>query len=318
VVLGGPVTLLLAGDLWRGLRQRRWRSVPGVLGFGAALWIAASWPSRFPQYEPSRRDHVAARKLIDEVAALEGDVIAPSMPFLPVLAGHGLDQPSTQAYHDHGSLEPGELDLFACGVSTDARWAILSTAQTPPLQGLLFHRFLPYRLLAGTPFTRSGYIIRAQQLLVRRVEHERLRPHVVFDFEQGGYQGWSQAGEAFAAGPSPRSRWIWGTEGERFASSLHPRLGDGAMGTLISPPFTLDRSHVSMLVGGGMAGVHVELRIDGGPSLVAVGVDAPVLVPWVRDVGAWAGHSARLVLADRARGGWGHIHLDQVVLYDVR
>ena len=316
VVLAGPVTLLLAADLWRGLRSWRWRMLPAGLGLGLATWIASSWPGRYPQYEPSRADVQAARALIRQVAELDGDVIAPSMPFLPIQAGHGLDQPSTQAYHDHGSLEPGELDLFACGVSTEAAWAVMNTAPTPPLRGLLLYRFLPY-LSLDAPFTRSGYITRAQRLLARRVELERVRPRVVFDFEQGGYDGWTKSGEAFDAGPLQRSRWIWGSEGQRFASSLHPRLGDKAVGTLLSPPFLLDRSHISMLVGGGVAGVSVEILVDGGPRLRAVGAEGPVLVPWVRDLSSWRGHTVRLLLVDRASGGWGHIHLDEVVLFDV-
>ncbi len=322
VVLAGPVLVMCCADVDRGARAG------GHGGWGDAARLAAAallvafgvrWDHRWPSYLPAEADRLRAEGLHRMIAALEGDVVMPEHPFVPVMHGKTTDQPITQAYHDYGALGPDAFDAFRCGQQISAPWAVLGVAPTPLMAGIIHRQYLEARRVAGSPPMRSGYRTRPTILLRRRPpEGERLRPRILGDFESGTFIGWTYAGEAFARGPQRSHRGVMGTGGHFYASSLHRERGDAATGRLESPPFVIDRDVLALSVGGGAAGVHVELKIAGRRRFVATGRNAPVMIPHLWNVARFRGRSAQLVVRDDATGGWGHIHVDDVVLYDLR
>lgn len=77
---------------------------------------------------------------------------------------------------------------------------------------------------------------------------------VLADFDGGTYgQGWTATGDAFGDGPVggtlPGQHPVTGFRGTGLVNTF--RGGDAATGTLTSPPFTIDRRHLTLLVGGG-------------------------------------------------------------------
>ncbi len=85
-------------------------------------------------------------------------------------------------------------------------------------------------------------------------------------FEAPNYGDWTATGEAFSDGPAAGALAgqlpVDGYQGERLANSFHG--GDAATGTLTSPPFSITRDHINLLVGGGNH-PYVPGTSDGGP-----------------------------------------------------
>jgi hypothetical protein len=138
-----------------------------------------------------------------------------------------------------------------------------------------------------------------------------------FDFDAAGLELWTRTGDAFAR--SPR-RWhahgqqlVFGQHG-RFVSSYHDRRGDGATGTLRSPPFTLHGDQLVMRVGGGRdrERLRVELIVGGQVVASATGRDSELLGRRSFDIASHRGQSAVLRIVDDATGPWGHILVDEI------
>ncbi|WIB00847.1 discoidin domain-containing protein [Curtobacterium sp. MCBA15_012] len=141
------------------------------------------------------------------------------------------------------------------------------------------------------------------------------------DFEDGVPADWTATGDAFtttatgtARGQSAVSGWL----GKGFLDSFTDDDGDGATGTLTSPAFTIDRSTLAFLVGGGRHPDHeaVQLLVDGQVVEQATGTDSEVLRWASWDVSALRGRTAQLRVVDDLRAGWAHVLLDQVLLTD--
>jgi levanbiose-producing levanase len=87
--------------------------------------------------------------------------------------------------------------------------------------------------------------------------------------------------------------------------------GDPATGTITSPPFTLDRNHLHVLLAGGNhpsgspGQTSINLIVNGQVVRTATGDDTGVLKPIDWDVGNLQGQSAQVQLIDRrpAPGG---------------
>jgi len=101
------------------------------------------------------------------------------------------------------------------------------------------------------------------------------------------------------------------------------KSGDGATGTLTSPPFTIDRTFITFLIGGGgwKEKTCMNLLVDGkvvrtatGPNVVPGGSEE--LDPGSWDVSDLIGQQAQIQIVDNATGGWGHINVDQIVASD--
>lgn len=134
--------------------------------------------------------------------------------------------------------------------------------------------------------------------------------------------GWTMTGD-FAGGTNPST-----SGGDFFLG--HKRVntydggpkGDDNIGTMTSPEFVIDKSHLSMLVGGGLREadseqtLEVQLVVDGEVVDTTAGADDGALNWKSWDVSAYQGMMATLVVWDSATGGWGHLTLDHVVLAD--
>ena len=148
---------------------------------------------------------------------------------------------------------------------------------------------------------------------------------VIAQFEGETYGEWTTEGTAFGAGPAkgtlPGQMQVSGFAGKRLVNSFNG--GDGATGTLTSPPFTVERKFITFLVGGGgwKDKTCMNLLVDGkavrtatGPNVVPGGSEALEPASW--DVSDLIGKTARIQIVDDAKGCWGHINVDQIVACD--
>jgi hypothetical protein len=148
---------------------------------------------------------------------------------------------------------------------------------------------------------------------------------LIANFEGTNYGSWNVTGEAFGPGPArgtlPGQMHVDGFKGEGLVNTFFK--GDGSIGTLTSPEFTIERKFISFLIGGGKdpEKLAMNLLLDGKAARNATGPnDKPggseALAPEVWDVSEFAGRTAVIQIVDQATGGWGHINVDQIVLTD--
>lgn len=152
-----------------------------------------------------------------------------------------------------------------------------------------------------------------------------------WDFESGNLRGWKSTGNAFNTQPTygdnPTARhrgqpshhqgnyWIGGFENRSTQLDPPGRVqGDGPQGTLTSEPFTITRSTISFLIGGGcnIRTERVELIIDGQVVLQATGKCTETMKRLRWDVSQHIGRTAQIRLVDASGGGWGHINFDDL------
>ena len=151
------------------------------------------------------------------------------------------------------------------------------------------------------------------------------RDKVLAQFEGDTYGEWAVEGRAFGAGPAkgtlPGQMKVSGYAGKGLVNSFHG--GDGATGTLMSPPFTVDRKYITFLIGGGgwkektcmnLLADNKVVRSAVGPNVVPGGSEE--LGPDFWDVSDLIGKQAQIQIVDIATGGWGHINVDHIVLCD--
>jgi fructan beta-fructosidase len=154
------------------------------------------------------------------------------------------------------------------------------------------------------------------------------RPDVLLaDFEGPDFGDWKTTGTAFGPGPAkgtlPDQMPVTGFLGKGLANSYHG--GDRSVGTLTSPPFTVERRYINFLIGGGKypGETCINLLVDGKVVRTATGPnDRPggsEHLDWhTWDVGDLAGKKAVIEIVDKATGGWGHICVDHIVQSDRR
>ena len=180
----------------------------------------------------------------------------------------------------------------------------------------------PVRPFVAHPLFVIGSLLAASPELATADE----RPDVLLaDFESADYGDWTATGTAFGDGPAagtlPGQMEVSGFGGDRLVNSY--RGGDGAVGTLTSPPFTIERDHLNFLIGGGGYPGETEVRLLVGGEAVrtAVGPNtrpggSEALVPHSWDLTDLRGRTARFRIVDDRRGGWGHLNVDDVTLSD--
>jgi len=149
---------------------------------------------------------------------------------------------------------------------------------------------------------------------------------LVADFESDTYGTWKVTGEAFGPGPArgklPGQMAVSGFQGERLVNSFFQ--GDDATGSLTSPEFTIDRKFLVFLLGGGKSSkLSLDLWIEGQVVRSATGAnDQPggseELSQQFWDVSQWVGKKGILRIIDDAKGGWGHINVDHILLTDTK
>jgi len=148
---------------------------------------------------------------------------------------------------------------------------------------------------------------------------------VVADFDGDSYAPWTATGDAFGDGPArgalPGQMSVPGFKGKGLVNSF--RNGDASTGVLTSPPFVLQRRHLSFLIGGGANAekLALQLLLDGRVVRSATGGNSQPggseeLAPGSWDVADLAGKTVVLRIVDDATGGWGHINVDHVVQTD--
>lgn len=138
---------------------------------------------------------------------------------------------------------------------------------------------------------------------------------VVFDFEEQALEGWATTGNLgplLAHGSRGMQPVVSDFEGLGLLSTFHETLGYGPIGTASSPPFTVRRSVLRLLVGGGRRQTGVELVVDGQAVRTASGQGDGKLRPTVWDVRELEGKQARLRVFDRVSKKTGYVVLDQV------
>ncbi len=140
---------------------------------------------------------------------------------------------------------------------------------------------------------------------------------VVADFESSTYGDWKVEGEAFGLGPTDGQKLqVSGYQGSRLANSYGG--SDSATGMIASPPFEINRRFLSFLIGGGRheGETGLELIVDAKMVRSATGANSGELRWESWDVSAYQGMQATIRIYDRAKGEWGHINLDQILLTD--
>jgi hypothetical protein len=322
----GPATVFLLMDGVHALsRYPRWAGAlrwSGYVGLAAFLVVRARDPREAPDHQrlaPTAEETQRARTMNDLVAGLEGGVLVPRAPFLPVRHGDRAQQFSDMPYLDLvWSNFPG-MNVGPYIDRIDARWALVTGGEVAHTAGEIAQRYQLERTIQNPPDTLLGDDIALRYLLRKGDDQSGAR--VVFDFE-GPLTGWTSTGDAFERSPTPPGpswqNYITGAVGHGVVNSYHPDKKDEATGTLVSPAFILDRRRLGLRVGGGWGGnTGVELRVGGRTAQRASTIfretEAMTRVVW--DVSAFAGQSAQLVIIDQDRGYWGHVTCDDVVLY---
>ncbi len=88
-----------------------------------------------------------------------------------------------------------------------------------------------------------------------------------------------------------------------------------AVGTLLSPEFTIREPYIAFLVAGGnYAGkTAVQLLVDGNVAMEATGKRSTRFESAQFDVSSLKGKKARLRAIDEEKGAWGFIAVDHIV-----
>ncbi len=148
---------------------------------------------------------------------------------------------------------------------------------------------------------------------------------LIADFEGETYGDWKTTGEAFGPAPARGSlkgqMHVDGFKGKGLVNSFFN--GDASIGTLTSPPFKIERKHISFLIGGGKHAEKLSMNLlindkvvrkATGPNDKSGGNET--LIPDSWDVGEFMGKTAVIQIVDNATGGWGHINVDHIVQTD--
>jgi non-lysosomal glucosylceramidase len=148
------------------------------------------------------------------------------------------------------------------------------------------------------------------------------RSTIVFaDFEGPDYGAWTTEGDAFGKGPivatdnPPRVKYY---QGKSFANSYAPQGGDKLQGKLTSPEFTVERSFINFMIGGGITPeIAINLLVDGNVVRTSTPVrNSEDMKRREWDVSEYEGKKARIEIVDHATGPWGHIEIDQIQFDD--
>ncbi|MBC8356494.1 MAG: PSD1 domain-containing protein [Planctomycetes bacterium] len=181
---------------------------------------------------------------------------------------------------------------------------------------------------SGDMFAR--YLLATREVLFgepkQDVPSEDAAEIVFEDFESEQYSGWTATGTAFGSGPqskatTPGYQGDIGAQGERWVNSHNMRdsdnvaRGDGHVGTLTSNVFTIERSTIKFLVGGGnhKDKTCIDLLVDGKVVRSQTGFNQNKMRPAQFDVADLVGKPARIRVVDQQKGGWGNIGIDHIV-----
>src|SRR5262245_50681381 len=154
----------------------------------------------------------------------------------------------------------------------------------------------------------------------RKPPADRMAPVVFADFEGSDYGAWTVAGEALgkstSRGTEPKQNPVTGFLGKGLVNTYRPT--DDVTGTRTSPKFKIERRFINFLIGGGKSKeTALRLLVDGEVVASASGQDNERLAWAFFDCEKWLGKEATLEIVDAAKGGWGHVNVDQIEFDDV-
>ncbi|WP_230986800.1 GH32 C-terminal domain-containing protein [Cohnella fermenti] len=144
-------------------------------------------------------------------------------------------------------------------------------------------------------------------------------------FESGDLTGWTAVGDAFAAADvaSDAASGTGTTFGHDGAYHLwgFKDGGDSQTGVLESSTFTLaGTGWIDFLLAGGHDEPELYIALvrnsDGAELMKATGSDTEAYTRKFWDASAYLGESVHLKLVDNATGGWGHLNLDDVHVFN--
>lgn len=141
------------------------------------------------------------------------------------------------------------------------------------------------------------------------------------DFESGSYfPKWKAEGSAFSQTPAKggfsNQMKVGGYNGKYLVNSYFGR--DETVGKITSEKFKIERKFLKCLVGGGNNPQNLFLRVvaDGKEVGRLTGINSEFLKPKALDLSAHMGKDAVIEIVDNARGGWGHINIDDICFTD--
>ncbi len=162
-------------------------------------------------------------------------------------------------------------------------------------------------------------------LLVATGAAEAAPDILIEDFEEADYGAWQVEGEAFgpvpAEGTLPDQMRVYGFSGRRLVNSYYG--GDGATGTLTSPPFKVERPYINFQIGGGGHGSNTSVallldgnavRVSSGPNTEPGGREELKWTHW--EVSEFMDKEVQIQITDQQAGTWGHINADHFVQSD--
>jgi len=173
--LAGPAVLLLLGDLARRADEKTRRRITAAVMIFQAVYFPFFFfkPSKAVPVEPERQ---RAAALNEAVASLEGGVICPLYPFVPVRNGHDMAQASWLAHNDAMWADmPGvTADSYrAWLLGSRPRWILLtdpSVEQEQKVREMIRGRYVLDRQLSAPSWDGRWQSNPLPRMLYRRVE----------------------------------------------------------------------------------------------------------------------------------------------------
>ncbi len=156
------------------------------------------------------------------------------------------------------------------------------------------------------------------------------RPNVIIDdFQRADYSPWKVTGNAFGTGPvlrsaAPSYMGDLGGLGDRVVNSHASAPGtdagqrDSAVGTLTSPPFTIQRNYIQFYVGGGSDSKTEGVRITVGGQQVfqASGTNSNLMRLVTFAAAQYVGKEATIEVYDQGTGPWGNVGVSHIIQTD--
>jgi hypothetical protein len=339
-IAAGAAVPALAGCIGSLSRLPRFAAT-AVAAFAALLL----WQNLFDEYwspadfVPRRSDREAGDRLIEQIRAIEGDVLIPFHPWYAKLAG--------KPVYVH---RMGVMDVSFVNRSDPEHrcfWLGDETKQNPPPwkitgleESLAANRFgaviwdnrsvqyFPrlsayYRPDEDVPKNARPRMYTGAEVVPKQiwVPAKPVTPpegtRALWNFETGSFEGWTAEGTAWGlrarSTPLPKQGQVRHYLGRHWVSSMHG--GDRATGVLRSPPFVIEGKRITFRISGGNdpSTLRAELHVDGRAVEVATSSrDSEKMTVSGWDVGAYRGKTAQIVLVDASTGSWGHMNVDEI------
>ncbi len=292
-------------------------------------------------------DEYYGDRLIEELSAIEGDILIPFHPWYARLAGK---RPFTHrmGVMDVSYVNPQRSKAPRCFWVGDKQkrnpppWEIVGLRESISSRRWsaivwddrqIDHYFTGlsrmYRFDDDLPKDARPRVYTGNDVVPKQlwVPADPVAPpagaHVLFNFEGGTpWKSWTPEGTAW--GRRPVSKSVPGQKGKvrqymgrYYATSMHG--GDESTGKLTSPEFIVDGTRLTFRLSGGHDDerLRVELWVDG--ELKDFRTPATNTERMEEDgfhIAPYEGKRARIVLVDAAEGSWGHLNVDEFWWWD--